>query len=573
MKKQLTAVLSLLGISLSLIGCGGTGGGGYDINNFLPNGTEENPYQIVKEPITLKVFAPHSAGNPEYKDLKMFKYLSKVTNINFEFTTPDTSVYTTIRSGVWQSGDIPDLFLFNNSISEIVQFQEKQFNVYVPFNDDSFSYKVDGVTVNAGNLINNIMPNYKKGLENNFGISKEKSDATKVASLNDGKMYETLSVRDVARDLTYKMFINQQWIDNLNEDYELGLPDADELETLDQYYEILSAFKKYDANRNGNPNDEIPVTSKCMEYLRNYILQAYGYCSYGPEINADMSHYDYVPLTEAYRNYLIFANKLWKENILHHETFVNKTDNSLAKFGQQNLLGSFVAAAPYLITGYELEDNYTTIPPIRDTKYYNGPKIQYNIGNFTPDGACIPMQSKYIREVARLVDIMYSDLGTQLISYGVENDDWTWDDAEKTSWTFHVPESWTGNQEQYRATITPNVNSGAALYWKNDFVGKMNDEILNKLNKQSEVYLPYLKIAEPHEIKLSSTEYDNVTLIKASLDPQLEFLEASLIRGDAGYDPNSDTDYTNFINKVKGYRAEELIKYYNDALARYIGGK
>ena len=67
---------------------------------------------------------------------------------------------------------------------------------------------------------------------------------------------------------------------------------------------------------------------------------------------------------------------------------------------------------------------------------------------------------------------MCSDLGAQLISYGVENKNWTWDNAEHTSWTFNVPSTWTGNQEQYRATITPNVGSASALYWSSNFVEK-----------------------------------------------------------------------------------------------------
>ena len=139
-KKVLTSLL-VFASALALSSCGGGGGGGdYDPSNFLPNGTPENPYQIVKEPVTIKIFAPHSAGYPEYNTLKMFKHLSKITNLIFDFTTPDTSAYTASRAAVWQSGPIPDMFLFNNSMSEIVQFVENQFNAYVPLSKDDYSY-------------------------------------------------------------------------------------------------------------------------------------------------------------------------------------------------------------------------------------------------------------------------------------------------------------------------------------------------------------------------------------------------------------------------------------------------
>ena len=51
------------------------------------------------------------------------------------------------------------------------------------------------------------MPNYKKLLENNFNIKSNDDNAKQTAILSDGKMYSTLSVKDVARDLTYKMFL------------------------------------------------------------------------------------------------------------------------------------------------------------------------------------------------------------------------------------------------------------------------------------------------------------------------------------------------------------------------------
>ena len=572
MKKLMTrfvplmlAVVLALGCLVSLVGCK-NGDDAYDPDNFLPNGTADNPYRIVNEPVTITIFAPHSAGNPEYSELTMFKYLSEITGLNFKFVTPDTSAYNNQKASAWSTGSLPDLFLFNNSLAEQVQYAERGYDAYVPFNDDNYSYKAGGQLINVGNIIDNYMPNYKAGLEKNFGVDASIQDA-----IADGKMYVTVSVNDVARDLTYKMFINQEWIDNINRNYggynDRLLPNADEITTIEQYVNVLRAFRDLDANDNGDPNDEIPVTAKSMEYLRNFILQSYGYVSGGPEITDD--GFVYVPYTEAYRKYLQLANRLYSEGLLHKDTFSISTDNQMAQYGNQGRLGSFVAAAAYLIVGYDRESEYTTFGPLTSS-YYTGTPLQYCTNYFKADGACIPQSSKYVREVARLIDIMYSDLGTQLIAYGVEGTDWTWDDDAHTSWTFHVPDSWTGNQEQYRATITPNVGSASALYWSNEFVGKMDDEIISALNKMSERYRPYLKIAEPTEIRLSSTEYDQITTIKATLDPQLKYLEACFIRGEK--DPTSEGDWASFISTLDGIGAKDLLKCYNDAYARYQAG-
>lgn len=561
--KKLFTILSLSLFTFSTVSCTGTSVP-YDEKNFLKNGTETNPYQIVVEPVTIKIFAPHSSGNPEYKDQKMFKYLEKLTNLKFEFTTADTSAYSNRRSAIWNDSSYrPDLFLFNNPIAELVQFQERNFNAFVPFNDVDY---IDANEINVGNIIENYMPNYKKGLENNFNISDSNGNAIEVATLSDGKMYSTLSVNDVPRDLTYKMFINREWIENCNYYYETNLPAPEDIETIEQYLEVLRAFKEHDANRNGDKNDEVPVTSKSLEYLRNFILQSYGYVSDSIEIESDGSKFTFVPTTEAYRKYLQFANTLWKEGLIDSTTFSIKTDSQMARKGIEGRLGSFVSAAAYIAVGYDYEDQYTTFGPLT-SNYYTGKPLQLSFNSFKPDGACIPQTSHYVKEVARLLDIMYSDIGTQLISYGVEGEDWQWDDEEKTSWTFNVPSDWKGTQEDYRATITPNVGSASALYWSEEFVCKMNDDIIKNLNEMSAFYVPYFKVPEPNKYKFTSSEYDEISTIKAALDPQMMFLESSFVRGDK--DPNSDSDWNAYQKTIKDYGADRLITIYNNCLSRY----
>lgn len=578
-KKSFAKTCLLVGLFASLAGCGNSST--YDADNFLPNGTEENPYQIVKEPVTIKIFAPHSSGNPEYADLKMFKYLSKITNLNFEFTTPDTSAYQARRAAVWEDKKYkPDLFLFNNPISEQVQYAENHFDALVPFNDPNYSDSTGAV----GSLIDNYMPTYKRLLESNFGIDENKENAAETATVSDGKMYCTLSVKDVARDLTYKMFINNVWIKNVYSSYpnsycrQHAIDDASKISTIDDYVGVLTDFNQYDANNNGRTNDEISVSSKAFEYFRNFVLQSYGYVSYSCEIENDGSKFTYVPSTDAYRSYLKTASQMWANGLMDRSTTENKTDSQMATNGKR--LGSFVAAAPYLITTqnedtynlkedgtpYKYDEEYVTVGPLLSSSY-NGDRIQLGLGYFKPDGACVPTASIYKREVARLLDIMYSDLGTQLISYGVEGEDWTWDDSSKSSWTFNVPDTWTGNQENYRGTITPNVGSASALYWSNDFVGKMNDEVITRLNRQSEIYTPYLKTPEPAKYKFTSEEYSNISTIKASLDNQITYYEASFITGQM--DPNSDADWSSYISTIERFRSKDLENIYNTMLARY----
>lgn len=563
MKKIISIIIAsimTLGAFSLLAGCSKTK---YDPNNFLPTGTAENPYQIVKEKVTIKIFVPRGGSNPHFNDMKMFKKLSEITNLAFDFIEVDTSSYSQVRSTAWEDKkNLPDLFLFNNSVAEQVIYA--QFGAMTPFNDPNLS--VDGMAV--GSLIDNYMPTYKALMEDNFNIDTTHS-AKEIATFEDGNMYSTLNVSDVPRDLTFKMFINEQWLNNLREDGRKMsdgsvIPTANEIKTVEQYIDILRLFKKYDVNRNGKDSDEIPVTAKDLTYLRNFILAAYGYVYPSVEITNDASEIVYVPGTDAYKKYLETMNILYTEGLLDQETFSMKTDSQMAIKGLEGRLGSFVSAAAYITVGMDKESQYVTFGPIT-SEYYNGDPLQWGFSNFIPSGAVIPTGTPYVREIARFLDIMYSDLGCQLIAYGEEDVDWTWDDENKTSWTFNVPADWKGSQEDYRATITPNVGTGSALYWNYDFVGKMNDPIITKLNRMSERYTPYLKQPVPEEIKMTEKEYNDIELISASIESYIKSAEYDFIVGKKNINSNWDAYLSNLVK----YRSNDLTKIYNDAYNRY----
>ena len=176
---------------------------------------------------------------------------------------------------------------------------------------------------------------------------------------------------------------------------------------------------------------------------------------------------------------------------------------------------------------------------------------------------------------------MYSDLGVQLLAYGEEGVDWHWDERsdgtqgdgslETDTWTFDVPSDWNKSQEDYRATITPNVGSGAGLYWANYFVGKMNDDVITDLNRMSETYRPYLKTPEPQEYKFTSEEYDELDLIKAQIVINLPNAEQTFIKGEKN--PKSDTDWNKHVSDMDKFATSPLgtkyVNIYNTMLARY----
>ncbi len=581
-KRGMTLALATLMLggavaSATACSCGG-GGEDYDSSNFL---TAEqsmeaygNPYRIVKESITLDIFVPRGDMNPEYSSMKAFQKLSEMTGLKFNFIEATMGEYSIQRTTAWTDNELPDLFLFSNTVQEQVQYSKYGSQAIIPFNDTAL--EVNGELV--GSLIDNYMPNYKALLDSNFGIETT-TQAKDVATMSNGLMYSTVSANDVSRDLTYKMWINQTWIDNINTNvpertlstiassYGLTLnklPDVKDITTIEQLIFVLDAFKRFDANGDGTTDNEVPVSSVQMEYLRNYLMAAYGVVANGVEISNDGSAFAFTPASDAYREYLKTAKYLWDNKLMDSNTFTNQNMKAL---GTANRLGMFSEAAAYLVVGNDLDGDYEMVGPLT-SDYYTGTPLQLGFSYFKPDVAMIPTGTPYVREIARFLDILYSEVGVQLLSYGEEGVDWSWN-ADQTSWMFNVPSTWTGSQEDYRATITPNVGLGAYVYWSNDFLYKMDDAIIQKLNSESErCYVPYLKDPQPADVILTIEEYTEVSRLNASLDTYVIGMEASFIKGMDNNDVNSDSSWNAYVSKLSSYKYSEIVGYYNAALAR-----
>ncbi len=567
MKKKVSILLAF-GMAVGLLGCGKGGSSSYDADNFMTAEEAEaagNPYQIVKNKITLKIFVPRGASNPEYSEMRMFQVLSELTNLDFEFIEAPTDQYETLRSVAWEDkNNIPDLFLYNNPISEVVTFSEN--GILTPFNDPEYS-KGD---LKIGSLIDNYMPNYKALVENNFGIKGV--NASDVLTMEDGLMYSTASVNDVPRDLTFKYYVNQKWIDNINSNYiteeDKKLPNAADIKTIDEYLTVLRAFKEYDANLNGDANDEVPVTAESMYYIRNLILSSYGYVSDWIEINNDESSFVCVPSTEAYKKYLETASMMYQEGLIDNSTFSNNF-TMLANKGFEDRLGSFSCSAAYFVVGDVLDADYVTVGPFT-SDYYTGEPLAYSLETINATGAIIPSGTPYVREIARLLDVMYSELGTQLQAFGEEGTDWEWTDDTKTEWKKLVPEgSSESDTELKRASLTPNYGLGVGPYISFDFIGKEVEGYTSYLNEISARYAPYLKEPIPAYIHLTEKEYQAESLHGTTLRNYIEESEFQFITGVM----KVNDDWEKYLSKLESYKYKEIEKIYNDALARYKEGK
>ena len=107
MKKNLAALLCTVLCVSALSGCG-SGDTDSEVQSgqtqsregqseALPeedsNVTPVGQYPVVEEPVTLKIMGRKDPGAPNWDELELFKRLTEITNIRFEFEMLESSVF------------------------------------------------------------------------------------------------------------------------------------------------------------------------------------------------------------------------------------------------------------------------------------------------------------------------------------------------------------------------------------------------------------------------------------------------------------------------------------------------
>ncbi len=235
--------------------------------------------------------------------------------------------------------------------------------VRLPDMDMDMSYINSGLFIDLTELYEKYGINIKKALEM-YGASD------KDLRTPDGKIFYVPMLSD-AFTLSHTLHVNMAWLKNLN----LEAP-----KTLDEFYNMLVAFRDNDANGNGDPDDEIPLTVKRASYLKlmSCFFDIDLYTGYHMDADGNVqSSYT----SENYRDYLTFMHKLYVEKLLDPEFASNSTD-ILTNYCSQDRLGSMYG---YMTDGYTMiksNPRYTGDPillavnplesPYTDTPFYWG---------------------------------------------------------------------------------------------------------------------------------------------------------------------------------------------------------
>lgn len=419
MKKRTQRLLSLLlvvAMSASVIGCGQTGKQEASKSQETTPGTsevkesssaaesstvveEESPvnegfYPIVDEKVTITVGGPDNS-TPDWNATDFVKLVEEEMNVKMACAT--------VVGGSWQERfklmladeTLPDLvFSANHYITDINLLAEEGFFLAL---DEYLEYA----------------PNLKAFLEAH-------PDYEAAVTAPDGHIYGLVQYTESPYGDLSHAYIRTDWLERVG----MEVPN-----TVDELYDVLKAFKEKDADGDGDPNNEIPMSDhNSFTMIWATLMTAFGMPSvrantdlnYGLMFDAD-GNLVVSQTTENYKEFLTFMNKLYNEGLYDNEGFKNAVTVQREKTKAGNV-GVFSDWSPVQATGLTKDvcnPNFSSI---------NGLSSELNpdgyMATISPVGnVCHVLanaDTDHPEVVVKLIDFLFTEEGKLIGAYGTE---------------------------------------------------------------------------------------------------------------------------------------------------------
>ena len=371
------------GDSSSGAGSAGGNSSGED-SNF-----NESGWPVVNEKVTLKVYGSRNSDSLEdWNDYILLQEMEEKTNVHFEFELVESSSYTERRAVKLNSGDYPDVIKDGLTVTEIIR------------------YGSDGLIIPLEDMQKKYCPQLMAAYDSDYGKTV---GMRATATMPDGHVYTFVSSG-------LAPFIGLNRIGCINKDW-LDAVDMEMPTTLDEFTEVLRAFKTKDPNGNGE-QDEIPMswcgalysTFGAWDFGLNWLGDSFGVPAGSDLLNVTDGKATFAASTENYKEFIKWLHELYAEGLLDETGFSQTADQYKAKLTNDPTV---VGVASVWEIGddfatYDAYDHYEYLDSMKGlsgkepTPYYN--PYDGNVGMWAVTSAC------QMPEVAvRVADYFYDE--------------------------------------------------------------------------------------------------------------------------------------------------------------------
>ncbi len=531
--KKIIASLLVGVMAVSLAACGGKSASDKDTNNNTPTNNEttdggENTGSITFPLADKKEFDVFAIMNGEYdlKDNATMNTLLEEANLQFAYQSVMGSDLLEKRNLLLSSGEYPDVFLKASLTMTDLDKYGKQ-GIFIPLED----------------LIRQFAPNLTAKLDEMNGWDYLTS--------GDGHIYSLPEIGRQQGALTTYWF-NKKWMDNL------GLKEPT---NIDELYNVLKEFKEKDANGNGDPNDEIPITSTDVvkpDLLLPYFGVNYDYQSKTAVVDNELT---YIPTSDVFKEYVSFVTKLYQEGIMDKNVFTQKHEQQAAIGQSADVLGSFFDAGAFLTVGRDNDDDYIALTPFVDGKY------PLNTG-ITPGTLAITDSCENPEVIIAWFDQFYTEEGGIKALLGLEGK--TWKKNDDGTWEWLIGQGYGDDIAAVRASSTIQGAANHPSLWPDFWFEKMSPAI-----DPDEVYLNAERdrVAKKGAVPLPNMRYsddDSMTIatLKTDMDAYIDQYVAQVATGALQLEGSWEEYITTLNNMGADQLADIYKKAYSEAIAK-----
>ncbi|MCZ8515427.1 extracellular solute-binding protein [Paenibacillus filicis] len=333
-------------------------------------------------------------GSPNINDDKYTKKLRELSKTDVTLDLIPHREFDQKLTLLFAGGELPDL-LQTHGINKPEVAPAVDTGILIPLND----------------LIDKYGPNLKKN------ISKEAWDFASVSK--DGKIYGIPTTNPTPNGNV--MMVRKDWLDKL------GLKPP---KTVDEYIDMLRAFRDKDPNGNGKA-DEIPYSGREKLAFTEAFFGAYDV------LPADwkFENGQLVPnmIRPQMKTALGVYKKLYEEKLLDNEVFVQQAKDWDAKIKAKGIVGLWTHAARMADKWSAEVKTGTPSAQLEVIPAPTGPdgKGGFGIGSQVGGNVwVIPKTTKNPQAAIQFLDWFYSDEAQKFLTYGLEGEDYTVDNGK-----------------------------------------------------------------------------------------------------------------------------------------------
>ncbi|MCV9888763.1 ABC transporter substrate-binding protein [Metabacillus halosaccharovorans] len=530
-KKKMSIVLALgLSASLALTGCSSSESGKESKETAVA--FNESGLPIVEEEVTLNFVSPKQPLAPDYSEMVIFDRLQEATNVSIKWNNIPGDGYQEKKNLLLASGDLPDAF-YASGFTDQDLMQHGQSGTIIPLED----------------LIDKYAPNLKK-------LFEERPELKQIVTAPDGHIYSLPRAEEM--DLVGMpniMFINQTWLDKLG----LEMPT-----TLEEYHDVLKAFKEKDPNGNGK-QDEIGLTFWFNGWCGNEgdLIGLFGL----PDAPFEADHrivrdgkVIYAATQPEFKEAIAYYHQWVKEGLIDPEVVTQDTAQLFAKGKTEDpTLGSFIWWEDTEVVGTDRVDDYAILPPLKgkDGEVVVG---RSNYSEYGRDAFVITSANENPEITMRWADQLYEPKMSAQINWGPIGEIYE-EDENGMLVNKELPEGVA--MGELRQKVAP---GGPFVVLKEHFgtVVDMEPRAKERLDILEKYYKPHMVEENYPQIFFSAEELEKINTIEPEIKEFVKQKEAQwLVEG------GIEEEWDEYVEQLEAMGLNELMEVYQTGLDRF----